>query len=57
MTALVRCSLLGGVAFGDVGLLVDLKKCWIFCIVLVVLVLLLEGIYHCSGAFFNSSSF
>jgi hypothetical protein len=51
MMTLVRCFLLGGVAFGDVGLLVDLKKCWTFCIVLVVLVLLLEGIYHYSGAF------
>jgi hypothetical protein len=35
---LVRCSLFGGVAFGDVGLLV-------------VLVLLLKGVYHYNGAF------
>jgi hypothetical protein len=41
-TVLVHCSLLGGVAFW---------RCWTFCAVLVVLVLLLQGIYHCSGVF------
>jgi hypothetical protein len=42
ITVLVHCSLLGGIAFW---------RCWTFGVVLVVLVLLLQGIYHCSGAF------
>jgi hypothetical protein len=41
-TVLVHYSLLGGVAFW---------RCWTFGAVLVVLVLLLQGIYHCSRAF------
>jgi hypothetical protein len=39
-TALVQCFLLGGVANGDVVLLV--LSWWCF-------LLLLQGIYHCSG--------
>jgi hypothetical protein len=41
-TVLVHCSFLRGVAFW---------RCWTFGAVLVVLVLLLQGIYHCSEAF------
>jgi hypothetical protein len=39
---LVHCSLLEGVVFW---------RCWTFGAVLVVLVLMLQGIYHYSGAF------
>jgi hypothetical protein len=42
MTVLVHYSLLEGVAFW---------RCWTFGAVLVVLVLMLQGIYHCSGTF------
>ena len=50
MTALEHCSFLGGVSFGEAGLLGT---------VLVVLGLLLQGTDHCSGTFLfcNSSSF
>jgi hypothetical protein len=41
-TVLLHCSLLGGVIFW---------RCWTFGAVLVVLVLMLQGIYHFSGAF------
>jgi hypothetical protein len=41
-TVLVHCSLLRGVAFWT---------CWTFGVILVVLVLMLQGIYQCSGAF------
>jgi hypothetical protein len=43
-TVLVRCFLLGDVANGDVVFLV--LSWWCF-------VLLLQGIYHCSGTLFS----
>jgi hypothetical protein len=39
---LVHCSFLGGIAFW---------RSWTFGAELVVLVLMLQGIYHCSGTF------